>query len=91
MKKSKKSRVYEMKLKEYIESEGFKITGFAIKAGITLSTLWHVLEGSDMKLTTATAIVRATSNKVSYKDLVAAIKTKEKPSQIAVEEGSCTS
>jgi DNA-binding transcriptional regulator YdaS (Cro superfamily) len=58
-----------MKLREYLEKKGIKITSFARQIGVTETTMHNILSGKDLKLTTALKIERLTEGAVKCCEL----------------------
>lgn len=58
-----------MHLDEFIKSNGMKKNFLADKIGISLRSLYNILTGGDMPLSTAIRIVKATNYKVTFDDL----------------------
>lgn len=59
-----------MKLREYFDRYGIMITRFAKIANVPVQTIYHVMWGEDIRLSSAIRIVEATKGQVDYKDLV---------------------
>lgn len=58
-----------MKLKDYLDSNGIKYTSFAKKIGVTLSTIYNIFKGNDIRLSIAIKIHQITKGEVSFEDL----------------------
>lgn len=60
-----------MKFKDYLKNQKLTLTEFALSIKMNPSTLWHATKnGKKMSLNLASRIVKASSNKVTYQDLV---------------------
>lgn len=58
------------KLNDYLRGEGIMLTVFSKKIGVSPSALYQILKGSDMMLSTAVAIEKATRGSVKIYDLL---------------------
>jgi DNA-binding transcriptional regulator YdaS (Cro superfamily) len=67
-----------MKLKEYLDDYGIKYLAFAEKVKLNPKTLRDIINGADMKLSTAIKIEDATKGEVTCRDLANNIKKGEK-------------
>ena len=60
-----------MKLYEYLESQSINVAGFARRIGVSNRTMWNILRGDGIKLSTAMHIEHATDGRVTCQDLYA--------------------
>lgn len=58
-----------MKLKDYLKTYDIDPTAFAVKAGISVSSLYRFLRGHTPNRTTARSIEKATNGIVTYQEL----------------------
>jgi len=66
-----------MKLREYLLSNGTKISFFASKAGVSLGTIHNVMSGKEPTLRVALKIENATLGAVTCKDMLPTNETEE--------------
>jgi len=59
-----------MKLRDYLKESGISITAFSRKCKLTPCTMHHILNGRDIKLTTAYRIEKASKGEVTMHDLI---------------------
>lgn len=59
-----------MKLDEYIKENCINIRLFAKKIGVSLTTLYSIFEGHDIRLSTALKIEDATKRQVTCRDML---------------------
>jgi predicted transcriptional regulator len=59
-----------MKLKDYITENCINIRLFAKKIGVSVTTLYSIFEGHDIRLSTALSIEDATKKQVTCRDML---------------------
>lgn len=79
-----------MKLKEYLEQTQIRPSAFARIAGVTAPTIYNVIAGKEISLSTALRIENATRRKVKCRDLLPSVsKTKPKTMPGSYKPRSC--
>ena len=67
-----------MRLIDYLEQENLTVREFSKLFNMDYTTIYRVLNGHDMKLTTAECIQNATMGSVTFIDLLACINRRKK-------------
>lgn len=58
-----------MKLKDYFEENCVNVKLFARKIGVSVATIYSIIDGYDIRLSTALKISKATKGKVKCEDM----------------------
>jgi len=58
-----------MNLQEYLDDTGMTKFEFARRAGLANATIWHILHGRDIRLSSLVALMRASKGVINLEDL----------------------